>query len=263
MLAAFIALVLSIPWTRIVGVGAAVALRLLIVVDAGWSSARPARRRIWSTIAVFVAGLVASVGLWLFWIGAFKVPAGSMVPTIEVGDHMYIAKWQSRLQRGDIIVFRYPKDPERAFVKRVVAMAGDRVFVRRGDLYLNGEKVPTERVGDVTYWDHDERSDTWVKREAVRFDEKLDGRTHGILHDSRPVEETGGSLRGDFWDLHDGYTVPPGAVFVLGDNRDNSHDSRYFGPVPLDNVIGRPLFVWWSSGPEGIRWGRIGKALDR
>jgi len=224
--------------------------------------------------SIGVALLVALL-LRTFVVEAFKIPSGSMIPTMEVGDHIFVNKFLYGLripftgiklfefrkpQRGEVIVFIYPKEPWKDFIKRVVAVAGDRIEVRDDVVYVNGEAVPHQQVDDglYRYWDFNEQTERWEVKYALRFAEKLGGnRFHTLVNpDShsmdfpRPLDP-------------DPYIVPDGHVFVLGDNRSNSHDSRYWGTVPLENIRGKAMIVWWSQGkPEGVRIDRIGKAVE-
>ena len=238
-------------------------------------------------IAVLIAVL-----LRFFVLEAFKIPTGSMIPTLEVGDHIFVnkfiyglrvplsneswfARWGSP-ERGHVIVFRYPKKPSKDYIKRVVAIAGDKVMVRGHDVWVNGKKLNhtdqkafEERdrdLGYVSYTSYAEQSaggefDYTVQyqkggnslrrfpyedplRRAPYRDPQLDG-----LH--CPPRSEGSQY----------CTVEPGFVFVMGDNRDNSEDSRAWGGVPHRLVKGRAMFVWFSWGPDGIDWGRFGKAV--
>jgi signal peptidase I len=201
-----------------------------------------------------------------------------MIPTMEVGDHIFVNKFLYGLRipftkikffeyrkprRGEVIVFIYPVDPDKDFIKRIVAVEGDSIEVRRDVLYVNGTAVEHHRLpGEYTYDDFDERTEKWSKRTAVREEEKVNGHDYITIHDAHPVEDYGG-YRGDFPEGGRPYVVPKDSVFVLGDNRNNSHDSRYWGPVPLENIKGEALVVWWSQGgPDGIRWDRLGHLVE-
>jgi signal peptidase I len=237
--------------------------------------------------SIGVAVLVALL-LRAFVVEAFKIPSGSMIPTMEVGDHIFVNKFIYGLRipftkikffefrkpkRGEVIVFIYPREPDKDFIKRVVAVEGDSIEVRKDSLYVNGKQVSERKIpGEWTYWDYDEARDNWSRKPARRVEEEHDGHRYITIHDEFA------SSRNDFPDpprtwcsepseqctLRDGaFVVPPNSVFVLGDNRNNSHDSRYWGPVPLENIKGKALVVWWSQGqPEGVRWGRMGHLVE-
>src|SRR5580765_5604868 len=180
---------------------------------------RPSTRR-WIILASIVLAMRIFVG------EASVVPTASMEGTILVGDHLFMDKllygpeiplvhWRlpviKTIHRGDIVVFRYPKDPSETFLKRVTALGGDRLEIKNGVLYVNSQPV------QEPYAVH-----------------------HAPVHN--PLESWGPTV------------VPEGKLFVMGDNRDNSSDSRDWGFVPMSNVIGEPLFVYWSYDAPTARW---------
>jgi signal peptidase I len=207
-------------------------------------------------------GVAVTVALLLraFVVEAFQIPSGSMIPTLEVGDHIFVSKFSYGLSipftdvkimqygepaRGDVIVFKYPLDKSIDYIKRVVALPGDTVEVRQGDLFVNGEHVARERVPGQCRYDNDGDHDT-PPRSAQRF---IDA------HDCEKWIETLGRKQHEMITEPGGggkeltrTVVPAHHVFVMGDNRDNSSDSRVWGPVNLDLIKGRALIVWWSKG---------------
>lgn len=156
--------------------------------------------------SVVVAVLLAVV-IRLFILAPFYIPSGSMEPTLRIGDRIIVSKISyvfKEPQRGDVVVFRYPLDPSRDFVKRLVGLPGETVSLRNGRLYINGQPVPEDYLpGDMKFADF-------------------------------------GPVR-----------VPAGYYFVLGDNRNNSDDSRVWGPLPRQNIIGKAVLVYWP--PQRIR----------
>jgi signal peptidase I len=198
----------------------------------------------------------------------FKIPSGSMVPTLLVGDLILVNKFDYGVrlpvlnqkviankdpQRGDVVVFRYPPDPRLDYIKRVVGLPGDQISYQNQKLTINGQPVPLKALGE--FYDEDSL------RYAPQFSEKLGEKDHRILVDPRRSSFFGtDSPRFPFAEncrySAEGVTckVPAGHYFVMGDNRDNSQDSRYWGFVPDENLVGRAFFVWMNFG----NLGRIG-----
>ncbi|MSQ48231.1 MAG: signal peptidase I [Deltaproteobacteria bacterium] len=188
--------------------------------------------------ALLVALLLAMF-IRSFIVQAFKIPSGSMLSTLQIGDHILVNKflygfrlpypidmtvWEwSPPQRGDVIVFIYPKDRTKDFIKRVIAVAGDSVEVRHKAVYINGSKV----------------------NEPHAVFAEGDRETVGPRDNLGP------------------FTVPEHKLFVMGDNRDQSHDGRFWGYVDLDDVKGKAFLIYWSwDGQETwVRWGRIGNLI--
>lgn len=202
--------------------------------------------------------------MWLLYVGAlhavffghrhlmlegFKIPSSAMAPTLLVGDHFLVDHLDRDVQRGDVVLFRYPVNPDTLFIMRAVGIAGDRLQFRGAQLIVNGVPSPTAGERACAYVDVDEFTDDVFERPATCLEERIWGRTHTIMHSATSYAR----------DVDVG-VVPPGTIFVAGDNRENSHDSRFWGPVPLENVIGKPLYIWWSSPPAGeIPWHRLGR----
>jgi signal peptidase I len=219
-------------------------------------------------------GVAVAIALLLraFVVEAFQIPSGSMIPTLEVGDHIFVSKFAYGLtipftntklvtlgtpKRGDIIVFKYPLDQSTDYIKRVVGLPGDVVEMRQEELYINGHPVPRERVPKPYHYSDASRGiGPPEDHEGELWMENLDGRKHELIQE--PIRTPRDFER---------KVIPPGQVFVMGDNRDNSSDSRVWGTVGLDLIKGRALIVWWSRGnAEGmspvdwlksVRWGRF------
>jgi signal peptidase I len=194
-----------------------------------------------------------------FVVEPFKIPSGSMVPTLLVGDFILVNKFEyglrlpvintkvtggSPLSRGDVVVFRYPKDESVDYIKRVIGLPGNTVAYENKQLTINGKPVPETPLPD--YFD-DERIGY-----AKQFEEDLDGRKNAILNNPQVPPYVIGADDFPFRD-NCNYNaqgvvckVPPGHYFMMGDNRDNSADSRYWGFVPDNNIVGRAFFIWMN-----------------
>jgi signal peptidase I len=196
----------------------------------------------------------------------FRIPSGSLEPTLLVGDFILVNKYHYGLripvthqkilnfnepQRGDIIVFRYPPDPSLDYIKRVIGIPGDHISYVDKVLYVNGKKIPQQL--ETTTTNHDETGTTWD------VDKKLEDLL-GVKHSIYVIPSKNAE---DFRDL----VVPPGKYFAMGDNRDDSADSRYWGFVPEENIIGKADLVWMSWDADSgithkIRWNRLGRLIN-
>jgi signal peptidase I len=213
--------------------------------------------------SIAVAVLIA-LFLRAFVVEAFKIPSGSMIPTLQVGDHIFVNKfiygiripWTNikfgmtyrEPRRGEVIVFIYPKEPDKDFIKRIVGIPGDKVEIKNNQIFINDQPIPREHVdNDCQYMDYDEPTQRWDERRCDQFVETLDGNSFVTIYDRNGPPHTYQPVK-----------VPKDSVFVMGDNRDNSHDSRFWGFVPYDLIKGKAMIIWWSSGePEG--WIRVAR----
>jgi signal peptidase I len=209
----------------------------------------------------FFPVILAVLVLRSFIVEPFRIPSNSMMPTLLTGDFILVNKFTYGIRlpvinkkvieiglpkRGDVMVFRYPNNPSIDYIKRVVGLPGDRIAYYHKKLRINGEIMAQEPVGPYT------GVGAGVGMTgADLLQEHLGTVKHLIL--TRPGQPT---VEGEF-------TVPQGEYFVMGDNRDNSNDSRYWGTVPQQNLVGKAFLVWmnWDASNGGIAWGRIGSSI--
>ena len=235
---------------------------------------------------IVYAGLIA-IGIRTVAFEPFNIPSGSMIPTLLVGDYLFVSKYSygysrfslpfapnlfngrifGRLpERGDVAVFKYPRDNQTDYIKRIVGLPGDRVQMKAGQLFINGTQVPRAPLGDYLAEDRGQRVLSAMFRETLP-----NGRVHDIL---TMTATPASSAYPGYEDPNNTpeYKVPDGHVFAMGDNRDNSADSRFMrtgvGFVPVENLVGRAEFLFFSidarapwyevwEWPFEIRWNRL------
>jgi signal peptidase I len=198
------------------------------------------KSRVREYVEAFLIAVVLALFVRTFVVQAFKIPSGSMIPTLLIGDHILVNKFiygvkvpftdftlipVAQPHRDDVIVFKYPQDETKDFIKRVIGLPGDRVEVRHRQVYINDKPLVEPYA---------------VHQEGVTPETEM-----------RPRDEFGP------------VTVPPDSYFVMGDNRDHSLDSRFWGFVKEDKIKGKAFLIYWSwdGNGEWVRWERIGKAV--
>jgi signal peptidase I len=257
----------------------------------------------WETLRFFGLLFLAALALRTFIVAPFTIPSGSMLPSMMIGDYLFVTKWpygfsrysfpfglasfEGRLlenlpERGDIVVFRYPGGLDEDYVKRVIGLPGDTIEVRRGALILNGTPLPRQRIADYAMPVSPNSPCRAVEPGSARqlpaegsgtvcayprFRETLPGgRTYEVLDQ---VTDSDGD---DFGPV----TVPEGHLFVMGDNRDDSQDSRFnvadngVGMLPVENLVGEAAIIFWSTDGSSewvkpwtwffaLRWDRLAR----
>ncbi len=213
-------------------------------------------------------GLAVMVALALrsFIVEPFKIPSGSMIPTLAIGDQIFVNKYSYGIrvpftsirlvdfdlpERGQVVVFICPVPPNQDYIKRVIGLPGDVIEVKSGIIYVNGEAIKREYLGERTHVDRGEDDGPWYDFKAHAYQETLGDHVYTVLQESRPrVPDFGPAV------------VDEGHIFAMGDNRDHSYDSRAWGQVPAQNILGRALFVWLSIGRDGLAKERLGEWID-
>ena len=256
---------------------AAVITGLLWLYDARWARKRrtagEAEPVVVDMARAFFPVIVVVFLIRSFWVEPFKIPSGSMKPTLLVGDFILVNKYTygiripvinkklvpiDDVKRGDVVVFRYPADPSVDYIKRVVGIPGDKVVYRNKRLTINGEPVPAQGAGFYT-----DAELNYLR--LPTFIEKLGDHNHQMMIvpaqppvDLAQVRQFADRKNCEYND--DGFScvVPAGRYFMMGDNRDQSSDSRYWGFVPDDHIKGRAFLVWMNFGD----FKRIGNGIE-
>lgn len=234
---------------------------LLYVVFAGNRAGGGAEPVLVEYARSFFPVLLAVLLLRSFLFEPFRIPSGSMLPTLEIGDFILVNKFDYGLrlpvlhskileigkpQRGDVVVFRYPDNPKVDYIKRLIGLPGDVVEWDNKELKINGTPLTREAVGQYTALDQNN-----VEHDTFRLMEDLLGVRHDILILPGTMGRQGSM------------TIPEGHYFVMGDNRDMSNDSRYWGLVPEGNLVGKATYIWMhlNLGGDGFKFSRIANAI--
>jgi signal peptidase I len=200
----------------------------------------PPKSRLRENIEALIMAILLALFIRAFIVQAFKIPSGSMENTLQIGDHILVNKFiygiklpftgipiiqYKKPQRGDIVVFKFSQEPKKDFIKRTIGITGDVIEIRNKEVYVNKKRL------EQNY--------------AIYTD------LHIIPKAMQPRDNFGP------------VTVPEDSIFVMGDNRDHSYDSRFWGFVDLKDVKGKAFIIYWSWDNDnfGVRWGRIGKIL--
>jgi signal peptidase I len=227
------------------------------------------------TVRTIVYAALIALLVRTFLFEPFNIPSGSMLPTLLIGDYLFVSKYsygyskhsfplspdlfQGRIlgrdpERGDVVVFKLPSDNETDYIKRMIGLPGDRIQVKGGLLYINGVAVKREPLS---------QSDP----QAPGGHLYLETLPNGVSHRIREMSDD------EFGDDTREYIVPPGHYFMMGDNRDNSQDSRYIGPIPAENLVGRAEILFFSVDgsaalweiwrwPAAVRWSRLFRPVE-
>ncbi len=199
------------------------------------------KQTIWEYVQAIIIALILALFIRTFIVQAFKIPSGSMIKTLLVGDHILVEKYAygvrnpvtrtmwipyGKIKRGDVIVFIFPLDHSKDFIKRVIGLGGDTIQIINKKVYVNG---------------------------------KLYHEPPGVQHIDPRILPADLSPRDNMGPIK----VPKGKLFVMGDNRDESYDSRFWGFVPVKNVLGKAFLIYWSWNPTkfDVRWNRIGMSI--
>ncbi len=228
------------------------------------------------TVKTLVYAILIAVLIRTFWVEPFKIPSGSMYPTLYVGDFLFVSKytygyskhsfpfsmplfegriWADEPKQGDVVIFKYPQDNSTDFIKRVIGLPGDKIKLEKGRLFINGQQLPREELEDFVVRD--------AKGNAERYHQYIETLPNGVKHKILEVSDN------EMEDNVEELIVPEGHYFMMGDNRDRSDDSRVsVGFVPFENLVGRARFLFFSQNPEydwykpwlwpkKIRWKRL------
>lgn len=223
---------------------------------------------LWENVKSLTYAVILAILIRTFWLQPFHIPSGSMIPTLLIGDNLFVSKtaygysrysipfggsinyfsgriWETNPKLGEVAVFRSVVDPHTDFIKRIVGLPGDRIQMKEGLLYINDVVCPVEPHGEATAV-----NDDGSKLKAAEYIETLPNGLKHLIIKKAPFGQ-------GHYDNTPVYHVPPGHYFMMGDNRDGSSDSRaqqVVGYIPLENFVGRASFIFFSTGGHIALW---------
>lgn len=240
--------------------------------------------------SALVTVIMALFGM-TFIVQAVKVPTGSMLNTILVGDHLLVNKFifgkdglkmdyflpHRQIKRGDVIVFKYPGDPSTNYVKRVIGLPGETIQVKGTKVFINGQELPEQEIQAEQTQDNNA---PLIVNDPGNTPKGSSYKVYYTTESDEPYDPAEKKMIGQKYAIDEPFLIPSDQYFAMGDNRDNSQDSRYWGTVPRDNIVGRALVVYWSldltkdpntdAPPSGgllndfftkTRWNRMGTVI--
>ncbi len=225
-------------------------------------------------VEAIVIALCLALLIRTFIVQPFKIPSGSMIPTLLIGDHLLVNKFiygtkipfmdirifpVEDIKRGDVIVFKFPGNDSVNegvhYIKRAIGLAGDEVNIEGRDVYINGEKIKQVYEGNYKYFEQGTEVTT------DKYIDTLSENIFDVIYKKSSINTTKGKTNFPI-------TIPEGNIFVLGDNRDNSYDSRFWGFVPIENISGKAFLIHWSWNFDNdnifskVRWNRIFSSIN-
>jgi signal peptidase I len=207
-------------------------------------------------LAIVIVGFGALFGYSLLFLRAVRMPSGAMSNTVVPGDHLIVTNRIGEIERGDLLVFKFPKNPAELHISRAVGLPGETIEIRDTRIYINGKELPEQRVtvkpeSSGSYAALEELSTEGVGPYRVFYHSRVLGNDSTFL--GEPDESYG---------IRTPFQVPNNQYFVMSDNRDNSYDSRFWGTVSREAIVGKPTIIYWSSqvdqsGVETVKWERV------
>ncbi len=205
-------------------------------------------------LAVILIPLSIAVLLFFLFMRTVKVPSGAMQNTILIGDRVFVSRSAQEIKRGDLIIFKHPKDPSVQYIERVIGLPGETIEIRDTKIFINDKELAERRLMV------DDSAGDFPQRPLKELSSQGAG-PYSVYYRANRLEVEFFSEDAPFA-MNKSFQIPQGHYFVLGDNRDDSQDSRYWGTVPQELITGKALAVYWSAGedPSGhhrIRWNRL------
>jgi signal peptidase I len=208
-------------------------------------------------LAIVLLGFGSLFGYYLIFLRMVRVPSGAMSNTVIPGDQLVVNKRVGKIERGDLLIFKFPKNPSELHVSRAIGLPGETIEIRGTVIYINGKQLPEQRVTV-----RPEPNGSFAALEELSTEGA--GAYRVFYHPRGPENEQllSEDLPDESYGLRASFQIPDNQYFVMSDNRDNSYDSRFWGTVSREAIVGKPTMIYWSShlnhsGVEEVRWERL------